>query len=238
MVIAFPPHVVALLRGRCLRPKLERLVTAACSAVPMNSRAWVTRARPCFEQGPVLPYTPRGYCSSCPLVGTVLGVPRTPRGSTGRAAFLCLRRRCERISSRELLSGTGRSLHSSRHPSGFMHAVVLRACVHRAQVAVRIEDQGHASAPVGRTPSGAEQVERCDAHERAEIDLSRLRRVAPERCARARPARSRWPPEPEIGDARDPGPAPAPSDVIARERAHPLIPPGARGGGGGPGRPR
>src|SRR3990167_7491682 len=94
VVIAFPPHVVALLRGRCLRQKLERLVTAACSAVPMNSRAWVTRARPCFEQGPVLPYTPRGYCSSCPLVGTVLGVPRTPRGSTGRAAFLCLRRRC------------------------------------------------------------------------------------------------------------------------------------------------
>jgi len=157
MVIAFPPHVVALLRGRMLRPKLERLVTAACSAVPMNSRAWVTRARPCFEQGPVLPYTPRGYCSSCPLVGTVLGVPRTPRGSTGRAAFLCLRRRCERISSRELLSGTGRSLHSSRHPSGFMHAVVLRACVH---------------------------------------------------CAPA-------------------GPAPAPHDVVARERAHPAPPPAA-----------
>src|SRR3990167_4781982 len=67
MVIAFPPHVVALLRGRMLRPKLKRLVTAACSAVPMNARAWLARARPCFEQGLVLPYTPRGYCSSCPV---------------------------------------------------------------------------------------------------------------------------------------------------------------------------
>ena len=91
MVIAFPPHVVALLRGRMLRPKLERLVTAACSAVSLNARAWLARARPCSEQGPVLPYTPRGYCSSCPVGWNGAGGASNAARFNGRAAFLCLR---------------------------------------------------------------------------------------------------------------------------------------------------
>src|SRR3990167_4820849 len=147
MVIAFPPHVVALLRGRMLRPKLERLVTAACSAVPMTSEC-------------------KGLCYLIPPEGTAPRVRRrgTYVGGLERRGGHRMPRRsyvCDADANASPAASCSAALEdrsgSSRHPSGFMHAVVLRACVH---------------------------------------------------CAPA-------------------GPAPAPHDVVARERAHPAPPPAA-----------